>query len=200
MINSKGVKRWNLPKLLSAIILITMSSSATAINYQKPTTAIDRSYVEKAIKADKDYGKDNIKYISLDRFYRKYGFESLDIARYAMSKSINCSAPFARDIAHPVSIDRSGVVFKIDINDYWGFDETYSHDEQEAKKSWNIISSGLSSVAKNQSSLFKVHGPKISKLNEVVDGTDLVVNLTHPYIYHRVMKLPAKLVRLGKTT
>ena len=52
-----------------------MSSSATAINYQA-TTAIDRSYVEKAIKADKDYGKDNIKYISLDRFTENTGLKA----------------------------------------------------------------------------------------------------------------------------
>lgn len=162
--------------------------------YAKPSEVINKAYAERVMTDDQaEHGSDPyVKYFSLHRFYDKAGFEGMDIGRFGLSKVLNCSAPYAPKIIQPESVDPSGIVFKLDIRKLWGYDNRGGSKPGNVDEAWGALSSGSRDNVVSQN--FRVNSDQIRPLgNGVVDAVQLAVNITHPYIYHKVMRLPANL-------
>lgn len=69
--------------------------------------------------ADRDY----FKYISLHELYNRDGWtaDDLDHARAGLAKALNSVARHAPNIVLPKDISNVGLVYRIDIREYWGY-------------------------------------------------------------------------------
>ena len=174
----------------------TISRSETCNTAIKETSKdISKSTVEEIVAKDRESTpadlRPYIKYCSMHEIHNQgKSVKEMNLARYGLSKSLNCTAPNAPKIVNPESVDENGIVYRFDIRQYWG----YSHEGQgrleksrsKATQTWNIIES-----AQLKRSNPPVGRARVEALDEnVSDCRQLVYNLAHPGIYNNVMETP----------
>jgi len=49
--------------------------------------------------------------------------DELDVVRVALSKALNSTARWAPELAHPEDVNGKGIVYRIDIRKYWGYNQ-----------------------------------------------------------------------------